>query len=435
MLHTSMPSDPTSISDWKKLASSDPEQAAATFFDKLNKVPEATRRSVFAALPDLSSLSATFEKSIRVNKTLSGVPFLLKDLYDFPGYQTTASSRFLARIRPNPTIESTLSQSFRKLGAVFAGKTHLNEFAYGLSGENPTYGNCPHPIFTDRLSGGSSSGSAWAVRSGIVPIATGTDTGGSIRVPAAWCGIFGLRLSPNNWSSTGCFPLAPSFDTAGWFTATSEDMLTSIQTLLAPKPTKKRTLKGVSLLGSVSSLSPEFRAKALDTLERINAQSDPVVTEEYRQATRSVTQDYSILQSLEALAVHKPWIDTYQHLYDPAVWNRIDRARHWSKSQIENARRGETAIKDFFDTSFASYDFIVLPATQSPAIKASEHTDQFRSELLSITAPGSFARCPVLTIPIHLKNGESQGLQILYSNDNSDLPIRILKLLETSASR
>lgn len=420
---------PHSIPEWKQLAASDPELAATTLIDRIAAIAPNVRRSVFASLPNQDTLTEYFSKSSNTDKTLSGVPFLLKDLYDFPGVPTTASSSFLSEIRPIPPTEAALSKALRSQGAVYAGKTHLNEFAYGLSGENPTYGNCPHPIFPTRLSGGSSSGSAWAVRSGIVPIAAGTDTGGSIRVPAAWCGLFGIRLTPAHWAATGCFPLAPTFDTPGWFTATSQDMATSIETLLAPMKSKTRTFKGVNLLSSIKDLSSEFRAKSLDTLESLNAQNDPSVTESFRVASKSIVKHYSILQSIEAFKVHRPWLDAQKFRYDPAVWQRIDRGRHWTPAQIEDARTGENAIKAFFTSCFKEYDFIVLPATQSPAISAAEHTDLFRSDLLALNAPGSFARCPVLTIPIHLKSGESQGLQILYRDENSDLPLRILERL------
>ncbi|MDQ8205483.1 amidase [Pelagicoccus sp. SDUM812003] len=423
---------PISISDWKALSAADPDRAAQAFIGKLETIPSKTRRRVFASVPDLLSLSDAFTAAAENSPKaapLLGVPFLLKDLFDFPGVPTTASSAFLSRVRPTTRTESALSASLRQQGAVFAGKTHLNEFAYGLSGENLHFGDCPHPSFPDRVSGGSSSGSAWAVAKGIAPIATGTDTGGSIRVPAAWCGIYGLRTSPNRWSTDGCVPLAPSFDTPGWFTATSEDMELSILALICPKTRRKRPLKGVSLLSYVDGLSDEFRAKFMEAMEMVNGNLDPAATKEFSDATRSVARHYSVLQSQEAYSVHQAWLDEHRAEYDPVVWQRIDRGRHWSPADVDAAKKSEAKLAAFFESAFQSYDFVAMPATQSPAIKASEHTDAFRNELLRITAPGSFARCPVLTIPIHLKDGESQGIQIMYKDERSDLPLRVLEAL------
>ncbi len=425
-----MPSKPKSISDWQELAHASPARAAQAFIDSIAAVPPSTRDRVFAVVPTLAELTAHFAKSCQnPSKPLSGVPFLLKDLYDFPGYPTTASSSFLAELRPDPSSESALSASLRAAGAIFAGKTHLNEFAYGLSGENLTFGDCPHPVFPDRVSGGSSSGSAWAVRSGIVPIATGTDTGGSIRVPAAWCGLFGLRLSPNEWSSKGCFPLAPGFDTAGWFTATAADMARVIKTLIPAEADNRSKTRGLNLIDAVPNLPDEFRTRCADTLARLDVAKEASANASYLESTRNVAFHYAVLQSIDAFNVHKQWLDSHKRRYDPVVWQRLDRGRNWNEDQINAALLGETATRSFFETCFAEYDFLVLPATQSPAISAKQHTDAFRNELLTITAPGSFARCPVLTIPIPLKDGESMGLQILYKNEKSDLPLRLIERL------
>ncbi len=421
-----------SITDWRELTHQDPELAANTLHSRLEGIAPAERRSLFPALPSREELIDSFIESSSSTAQLAGVPFFLKDLFDIPGYQTTASSAFLAQLRPSPKNESALSQSIRSKGGVFAGKTHLNEFAYGLSGENLTYGNCPHPIFPEKLSGGSSSASAWAVRRGVVPIATGTDTAGSIRVPAAWCGVYGLRLAPNDWSTQGCFPLAPSFDTAGWFCSTGADMDTTIRALLEPLETTSGSLQGLSLLDSIKGISKEHRTHYLDTLNCLGVENDVQANEAYHIATQSAAFHYSVLGSLEALEVHKTWLDPQKDQYDPVVYHRIERARHWTSTQIENARNCEIAIKGFFDNCFEHYDFIAIPATQSPAISASEHTNSFRSELLEITAPGSFARCPVLTIPIHIENNLTLGMQILYKENHSDLPLRVLEKLGIS---
>lgn len=422
-----MDTQPKAISDWRELSARTPDLAAQTLTDSLKSYDSRTLKRVFAALPNFDTLEDAFERAAHSSSgALAGVPFMLKDLFDYPGFPTTASSSFLPELRPTPKTESALSQRFRKQGGVFTGKTHLNEFAYGLSGENLHFGDCPHPVFPNRLSGGSSSGSAWAVKSGIVPIATGTDTGGSIRVPAAWCGLYGIRFAPNDWSTDGCVPLAPSFDTAGWFCNSATDMAEAIQCLVSPPKSDKKELRGISLIDAFNSIKPDHRSALATTISQLDARSNPEATKDYLQATRNVAFNYSVLQSREALEVHKDWIDSHKTSYDPVVWQRIERARHWSAEQIETAYATEAAVKSFFENCFSSYDYIVMPATQSPAITAQQHTEAFRSELLSYTAPGSLARCPVLTVPIHLPSGESLGLQIMYRDSNSDLPIRLL---------
>ena len=131
-------------------------------------------------------------------------------------------------------------------GAVMAGKTHLFEFAWGLTGENAHFGDCEHPRFPGRTTGGSSSGSALAVAADIVPFAVGTDTGGSVRVPAAFCGIFGYRGTPGDAWISDAVPLSPRFDTAGWFTQSAADMRSVLDALIGP-PVAGKTPRGCYL--------------------------------------------------------------------------------------------------------------------------------------------------------------------------------------------
>lgn len=425
-----MPAQPKTITDWKDCVHGSPDAAAQLYLQRIAALPADTRRRVFAALPSREELLKQFELARNLeDAVLAGVPYLLKDLFDFPGYPTTASSSFLAEVRPQPQRESRLSIDLRAKGAVFAGKTHLNEFAYGLSGENLTFGDCPHPVLPGRLSGGSSSGSAWAVKSGLVPVATGTDTAGSIRVPAAWCGLWGIRFCPNAWASEGCFPLAPAFDTAGWMTATAEDMKTTIRALVQPQASSATAAKGLNLMDAIPNLPAHHRLHYANTLQALDTTRDAAAIEAYRFETKDAPFSYAVLQSRDAYDVHKDWLDAYRERYDPVVWKRLDRARHWSEAQIEKALQAEQATQGFFARAFAQYDYIVLPATQSPAIPSSQHTDTFRNELLAITAPASVDRTPALTVPIPLENGESLGLQILFRDGSSDLPLRVLDAL------
>jgi Asp-tRNA(Asn)/Glu-tRNA(Gln) amidotransferase A subunit family amidase len=157
---------------------------------------------------------------------LGGVPWVLKDLFDVAGMKTLASSRLLESLSSPAESDAAVVRDLKQAGTVLIGKTHLNEFAYGLDGVNSHFGTVPNPQVPGALAGGSSSGSAWAVASGLVPLAVGTDTGGSIRVPAAYCGLYGFRMVPEHpWSRKGAFPLAPRFDTAGWLTWHRRDLV------------------------------------------------------------------------------------------------------------------------------------------------------------------------------------------------------------------
>ena len=153
---------------------------------------------------------------------LSGVLVAVKDLVDTAGVRTTYGSHFYAEYVPErnaPVVDLLESE-----GAIIMGKTNLNEFAYGVSGFNPHYGPILTPRDRARTAGGSSGGSAAAVAAGVCRLAVGTDTSGSVRIPAACCGVYGLKLTHGAWSTAGIYPLAPSYDTVGFFGAGVEDL-------------------------------------------------------------------------------------------------------------------------------------------------------------------------------------------------------------------
>src|SRR5579859_2495999 len=167
------------FADWQLLG---PQAAAREIRRRVEeRLDPLQRRAAFACVPDEAALAAAFAAA-PPGSPLRGVPYALKDMFDVSGFPTYAGSSFLPEVRPAPTAESRVVHALRDAGAVFAGKTHLFEFAWGLTGQNAHYGDCERPGSPGRTTGGSSSGSAAAVAADIVPFAIGTDTGGSIRV-------------------------------------------------------------------------------------------------------------------------------------------------------------------------------------------------------------------------------------------------------------
>ncbi len=215
--------DVVTIADWQALSRSDPTAAAREVSARLTRLPAAQQKAIMAWTVDEAILPHHLASA--PDAPLGGVPYVLKDLFAVKDVPTLAGSSFLGEVQPAPQVNSSLVNALTQAGAALAGKTHLHEFAYGLTGENIHHGDVEHPHLPGRTSGGSSSGSAAAVAAGIVPFAIGTDTAGSIRVPAAFCGLYGLRLTPHHEWISDAFPFAPSFDTAGWFTAHAIDML------------------------------------------------------------------------------------------------------------------------------------------------------------------------------------------------------------------
>ncbi|MDR2676406.1 MAG: amidase [Opitutaceae bacterium] len=353
---------------------------------------------------------------------LAGAPYVLKDLFHAAGHPLLAGSGFPAEILaaahapPPPGRGTGIVRALDEAGAVLAAKTHLHEFAYGITGENPFHGDCAHPCFPRRVSGGSSSGTAVAVASGLVPFGIGTDTGGSIRVPAAFCGLHGLRLGAGHPWMSGAFPLAPGFDTPGWLTRTASDMLAVNRALLgAPAAAAARPPRGcfLDLAALGLALDAATAGAVREAARRLAPPADRATRDQFAGAFRGALEAYSILQSTEAFAVHAAWLDRHRGYYSAAVWALIDRGRHWTRAQRAAARRRRATIRALFREYFRGRDFLVMPATPFPALTKSCCTPENRNRLLTLNAPASLAGLPVLALPVALGGGLSAGLQFI----------------------
>jgi len=403
-----------SLSDWSSLAKSDPGAAADRFFDHLSRLPGRQVKAAIAGTVSRADLVSALERSAeRTDHPLSGTPFLLKDLYDVAGWETNASSLFLSEERPLPNTSSALALDWEAAGGVFAGKTHLVEFAFGMEGSNCHFGDGVHPRFSDRVSGGSSSGSVWAVASGLVPLASGSDTGGSVRVPAAYNGLYGLRVTPDHpWSKQGCFPLSPSFDTAGWFTRTAEDMSTTIDALFPSSDAgHAASCKGLELLPDYDFLDDGLRQPHQKAIDALPLEKSAEATQAFRVLPDRLNAFLAILSS-EALEVHRNWHERRKSQYDPQTWERIAAGRQWTPADLKTATETKATVTQFSQDLFREYDFVAMPAAPVPAPLLGTAT-ALREAHLDLTTPASLAGLPVLTIPYFMESGLSGGLQII----------------------
>jgi len=398
---------------WQQLG---PEAAAREVLLRAgSRLPAAQRRAALAALVDEPALTAGFAGAPAAG-ALRGIPYLLKDLFDARGLPTRAGSSFLAEVRPVPAEDAPCVRDLRAAGAVLAGKTHLFEFAWGLTGENAHYGDCEHPRFPGRTSGGSSSGSAAAVAAGIVPLAIGTDTGGSIRVPAAFCGIFGYRGVPGSPWASGAFPLAPSFDTAGWFTRTSADMGAALAAL-AGAQAGAGAPRGCYL--EMPGLDPDVAAACASAAARLAPAADALTRGELLRAFAPAAEVYGVLAGTESWKIHRRWAERHRGRYGPLLQERLDRAREISPAQVAAVEPSQAALKLAWAKFFQAHDFLAMAATPFPAPAKADCTPASRLRMLGLTAPASLAGLPALLIPVALASGLSAGLQVIASDPRS----------------
>lgn len=409
---------PWNFSEWQSLAARDHAEAARELARRLaNTLSPEQQRAVFAKVATDAELAAAFERVTNTIAPLAGIPYVLKDIFFTANDPLRAGGRLPPGVLPI-SRESKVPHALRGFGAILAGKTHLHEFAYGLTGENPHYGDCEHPHFPGRTSGGSSSGSAAAVAAGIAPLGIGTDTGGSIRVPAAFCGLFGFRTSVGHALSVDMFPLAASFDTAGWFTRSAQDLTTVSKYLLGRIPPVDRTPRGCfldfAMLGQVADA--DVAEAVHKRAEQFAFPADSKTLGQLRDGFSGAAEAYGILQSTEAYGVHAPWLDLHREHYGTAVWERIDRGRRWTAEQQEKARIRLTIVRNVWTSFFLTYDFLILPVAPFPALTKADCTQVNRDRLLALNAPASLGGLPVLTIPIKLKSGMTTAIQIVVNN-------------------
>jgi amidase/aspartyl-tRNA(Asn)/glutamyl-tRNA(Gln) amidotransferase subunit A len=290
------------------------------------------------------------------------------------------------------------------------------EFAWGLTGENAHYGDCERPGFPGRTSGGSSSGSAAAVAADIVPFAVGTDTAGSIRLPAAFCGVYGFRNVPRDPWITDGVPLAPSFDTAGWFTRSAGDMLTTLAALVGVR-TSERPPRGCYL--EMPDIEPEVAAACRAAATSLAPAADGATRGELLEKFASAAELYGVLAGLETWKFHRKWADRYRARYGPLVQARLDRARAISQAQVAAVEPSYAALKITWTKFFQAYDFLVMPSSPFPALAKADCTPANRLRMLGLTAPASLAGLPAIAIPVPLPSGMSTGIQVIVNHPQS----------------
>jgi aspartyl-tRNA(Asn)/glutamyl-tRNA(Gln) amidotransferase subunit A len=410
------------FADWQTLT---PADAAREVHARIHaRLPPAQQRAAIAQLTPEPELAARFEAA-GAGGPLARIPYFAKDLFDAGGVPTFAGSTFRPEVRPARANDGAFVHAMRNAGAVLAGKTHLHEFAYGITGENPHYGDVDRPGFPGRTTGGSSSGSAALVGAGVVPLALGSDTGGSVRVPAAFCGLFGFRLAPRDSWISDAVPLAPSYDTAGWFTGNATDMRTAIAALVGLGESR-RAPRGCFL--ELPDLDPDVATAFAAAAQRFAPPAEPDVRGELLHAFEHSVETYNTIVALEAWEVHRGWVERYRERYSPTVWQRLTRAQSVTPAQVEAADLHTATLRMQWTKYFLTYDFLVLPASPAAALTKPEFTLENRRRILALTAPASIGGLPVLTVPVPLPSGLTTGLQIIVNSPVSSVVNWALRL-------
>ena len=331
---------------------------------------------------------------------LAGLPVSVKDIFDCAGCVTTCASSFFSKVRPIPQRDASYVSRWRRAGALLAGKTNLNEFAYGITGENITFGDCTVPGFPHSLTGGSSSGAAASVVAGSACIALGTDTGGSLRVPAALCGLVSYRQSLGFGEFEGLFPLAHSFDTVGWLHRHIGDV-SWVASRLYPEmsipPLERPPRIAIPTGRWLDGVAPEI-GSALDQLVRRLETAGATVRPMEASGFEGAVDQFVPIQAHDAFQAHAPFWSTHQGEYDPAVRARIEVGVGISESRFQELQQTRQSwVARVFEPLWSQADFLLAPAVPVTRLVAGVDHSATRPRLLRLTTPASLAGLPVLT--------------------------------------
>lgn len=348
---------------------------------------------------------------------LQGLRFAVKDLFDVAGHATGAGNPAWLESHDHPVRSSPLVEQLLAAGATLVGKTLTDELAYSINGDNAHYGTPVNSAAPDRVPGGSSSGSAAAVAARLCDFALGTDTGGSTRVPASYCGIWGLRTTHGLLARDGLVPLAPGFDTPTWLAHDASTFLDVARVLL---PAGSMQFKRVLLLEDALAQADEvFREPALrvvgalsqgrDVLRTLAASGGADQLETWRQT-------YITASAWEAWQTHGDWIAAQEPRFSPAVASRFAAARDISAGAGAQAFAHQAEIRASVRALLGGDGVAVLPSAASvaPRLDASgAEVDAVRARTFRITCVAGLAGLPQVSLPFVSAAGLPVGISLL----------------------
>ena len=348
---------------------------------------------------------------------LSGLTFGAKDIYDIQGHMTGCGSPDWAASHPVAERTAPAVQALLDEGASLAGKTHTDEIAYSLMGVNAHYGTPINTAAPDRVPGGSSSGSVAAAAAGLVDIGLGSDTGGSVRMPASFCGIYGMRTTHGRIDLSNVMPLAPSFDTCGWFARDPETMAKAglaygIDSTTAARP--KRLLVAEDALDLVDAETAAWVRTAIKTLSGQFETVAPISIADGDFLDWRTT--FMVCQAAEVWQAHRDWILATKPSFGPGVKQRFEIAASITEDQHVAARARRREISDRLLDLIGDDGVVVLPTSPGPAPlrEADEGSlNDFRMAALDLLSGAGLAGLPQLNMPAGLVDGGPVGLSIV----------------------
>lgn len=383
-------------------------------------------------------------------RPLTGVPFAVKNLFDIAGLTTLAGSKINAE-KPAASQDATAVAALKRAGAVLVGSLNMDEYAYGFVTENTHYGSTHNPHDLNRVAGGSSGGSAAAVAAGLVPLTLGSDTNGSIRVPAALCGVFGFKPTYGRLSRAGTVLFTSSFDHIGPFARSVRDIATAFDVLQGPdnkdpvctdRPPElcltqlEQGIEGLRIAIATDYFAKGAYPEALEAVEKVASAMCVKERVTLPESHRARAAAYIITAS-EGGNLHLDNLRSRPHDFDPATRDRFLAGTLIPASWYLQAQRFRSWYRDRVREVFQNVDVILAPTTPIPAPLIGQQTMILDGEEILVrphlglfTQPLSFIGLPVLSVPIQRPDALPLGVQLIAAPYNEALLLRVAAVLE-----
>lgn len=349
---------------------------------------------------------------------LDGASFAAKDVFDIAGAKTGfGNPDWLATHPPAPQTASAVTRLLMA-GANMLGKTLTDELTYSLTGENHHYGTPLNSAAPDRVPGGSSNGSASAVAGNLVDFALGTDCGGSVRIPASYCGILGIRTSHGSLAVDGVIPFAPSFDVIGWF-ARDADLFERVGVVLFGEARESRPVRRLRFVREAFALvAPEVaqtvRAAARPLCALAGASDEIAVSEE---GLRAWFEVFRVVQGAEIWANRREWIERVKPLIGPAVRDRIAWAASITAADAAAARTAHRRIRAYLRELIAEDEVWCLPTSPRVAPPRGAPADlvenEYRAQAMCLLCIAGLGGLPQISLPLAAQDGLPLGVSLI----------------------
>ncbi len=370
----------------------------------------------------------TFTIKPKGSGPLDGLRFAVKDLIDVAGYTTTCGNPTWRDTHPAAVVNALCVDQLLFAGAECVGKTVTDELAFGLSGENHFYGTPLNPKAPDRVPGGSSSGSASAVACGLADLALGTDTGGSVRVPASNCGIFGMRPTHGTISVSGVNPLAPTFDTVGVLASSCEILAKAVSVLLARDIPRSVEIGTIHFLQDAFEISDTEVTQALrEPVETItemfpgktrDSSLRDLRSEASREGLRGWYDTYCQVQWAEIRSCLGAWVEATRPQLGPTTRVNFELVKEVDRKMAMEAIGRRETYYQLLKTLLGPHDLLCMPTSPKLApTKGSLGVDRtvgdYFPKTLGLTSIAGIGRLPQVSLPLGNAHGVPIGLSLL----------------------